>query len=341
MVRMHIRSSKEIGIDLGSSNTITYVKGKGILQCEPSVVAFSANTGELLAVGESAKMMLGRTPEQVSAIKPLKNGIIDHFEATKIMLKHFIHQAFRGQPLVKPKILVSSPMGITQVEKRAILEVCKQAGAQEVSLLSEPVAAALGADLPVEQPHGNMVVNIGGGTSEVAIISLGGIVVGKTLRFGGNNLNQTIIRGIRRLYNIEIGEHTAENIKIEAGYAVAPPAREKYNIKGKNLATGLPIIVEIEVKEITEILMEPLRTLIETIASTLERTPPELASDILQMGITLTGGGSLLKNLASFILANNKIPIRLAPDPLNSVILGIGKVLEDHNLYQKLVKTQA
>lgn len=341
MVRMHIRNSKQVGIDLGSSNTLTYVKGKGILHSEPSVVAFSTNTGELLAVGQRAKEMLGRTHEQISAISPIKNGIIDHFEATKIMLQHFIRQAFKGQPLVKPTILISSPMGITQVEKRAILEVCKQAGAQEVSLLSEPVAAALGADLPVEEPQGNMVVNIGGGTSEVAIISLGGIVVGKSIRSGGNNLNQTIIRGIRKLYNVEIGEHTAEKLKIEAGYATAPPAREKYLIKGKNLATGLPAIIEIEVKEITEILIEPLRTLIETIASTLEKTPPELASDILQMGITLTGGGSILKNLDLLISSTNKIPIHLAQDPLNCVILGIGKVLEDQSLYQKLVKTQA
>jgi len=340
MVRKHLHSTREIGIDLGTSNTLIYVKGKGIISNEPSVVSFEPVTGEIFAVGEKAEKMIGRTHQKIIAVRPIKNGIIDDFEATKEMLKHFLHRVLKGQPLVKPNVLVSSPLGITQIEKRAILEVCKQAGAQDVALIMEPVAAALGANLPVEEPHGNMVVNIGGGTSEVAIISLGGIVVGRTLRAGGNTLNQAIIRGIRKAYNMEIGEQTAEELKKEAGYAIAPPAEKKYALKGKNIATGLPMILEIELQVLTEFLLEPLRALVDTIANTLEKTPPELASDILQMGITLAGGGALLKNLDQLISTKSKVPIRLAADPLNAVALGIGRVIEDKNLYQKLIIAQ-
>jgi rod shape-determining protein MreB len=340
MVRRHLHSTRDLGIDLGTSNTIIYVKGKGIISNEASVVSFDPITGELFAAGVKAEKMIGRTHRKISAIKPIKNGIIDDFEATKEMLKFFINRSFKGQPLVKPNVLISSPMGITQIEKRAILEVCKQAGAQDVALIIEPVAAALGANLPVEEPHGNMVVNIGGGTSEVAIISLGGIVVGRTLRSGGNALNQAIIRGVRKAHNLEIGEQTAEEMKKIAGYAIAPPAEKKYVLKGKNIATGLPTILEIELKELTEFFIEPLRALVDTIANTLEKTPPDLASDILQMGITLAGGGALLKNLDKLISTKSKVPIHLAADPLNAVALGIGKVIEDKNLYQKLIKTQ-
>jgi rod shape-determining protein MreB len=338
MVRL--RANKTIGIDLGTSNTITYLKGKGIISNEPSVVAMNKVTGELLAIGKKAEEMLGRIHEKIAVLRPIKEGIIDNFEATKLMLKYFIKQAFKGQPMVKPRVLISCPMEITQVEKRAVLEACRQAGAQDVALIIEPIASALGADLPVEEPRGSMVVNIGGGSYQVAVISLGGIVVGRVLRAGGEALNQVITRGVRRIYNIDIGGHTAEKIKKEAGYAIAPPAKKKYQIKGKNLATGLPAVLEIELEEITEIMQEHLHTLLEAISSTLERTPPELASDILEKGITLTGGGARLKNLDRFLATKGSIPIRLAAEPVECVAQGIGKVLEDPRLYDKIIRNQ-
>lgn len=333
-----LRFSKDIGIDLGTTNTIISIKNKGIIINEPSVVAFNTLTEELVSVGTKAAEMIGRTPPHILAINPIKEGIIDDFETTKMMLRYFITEALKGLTINKPKVIISVPMGLTQVEKRAVIEAAKQAGAQKVSLINEPVAAAIGADLPVEEPRGNMLVNIGGGISEVAIISLGGIVIGKSLRSGGSTLNQAIMRGIRKLYNLDIGDRTAEIMKQEIGYAIAPPPQKKYLLKGKNLTTGLPTIIEIKAHEITELLLEPLHPLLEAIHSTLERTPPELASDILKMGITLTGGGALLKNIDQFIATTCKIPIHLAEDPLNCVARGIGKILEDIQLYEKLIK---
>jgi rod shape-determining protein MreB len=329
--------SNDIGIDLGTANVLVFVKDKGIIANEPSVVAFNALTGDILAVGNKAYEMIGRTPKNIITVKPLKNGVIADYNTTKIMLKYFITKALKGLSLVKPRVLISVPLGITQVEKKAVMEAAKQAGAREAYLIREPIAAAIGAGLPVKEARGSMVINIGGGTSEVAIISLGGIVVGKSLRLGGDALNQAIIRGIKKLANLEIGNRTAEKIKTEIGYAIDPPPQTKYLVKGRNLATGLPTTMEIDAEKITEVLTEPLQTIIEAIHTALERTPPELAADIMQMGITLTGGGALLKNLDQAIKTINKIPVNLANSPLTCVADGIGQVFKDERFLQKLI----
>jgi len=337
-INLHI--NKAIGIDLGTANVLVFIKGKGIVTNEPSIVAFNTVTKEIFAVGNEAYGMIGRTPKNINVIRPLKNGVIADYNTTKIMLKYFITKALKGLNLTKPKAFISVPMGITDVEKRSVREAAKQTGAQEAYLISEPVAAAIGAGLPVNEPRGNMIINIGGGTSEVAVISLGGIVVGKSIRLGGDALNEAISRGIKKVTNMEIGVQTAEKIKIEIGYATDPPLDEKYLIKGRNLTTGLPTAVEIGAKEITEVLTEPLYSIIEGIHSTLEKTPPELSSDIMQTGITLTGGTALLKNIDILLSSACNIPVHIAEDPLTCVANGIGKAFEDEQLLQKLALSQ-
>jgi len=337
---LNLRISKDIGIDLGTANVLVFMKGQGIIANEPSVVAYNTLTSEILAVGNNAYAMIGRTPKNIIAVRPLKDGVIADFNTTKIMLRYFITNALKGMSLIKPRVLISVPMGITQVEKRAVIEAATQAGAREAYLIREPIAAAIGAGLPVKEARGSMVINIGGGTSEVAIISLSGIVVGKSLRLGGDTLNQIILRGIRKSANLEIGSRTAEKIKIEIGYAVDPPPKAKYLIKGRNLTSGLPTAVEIEAQKITEVLTEPLETISEAIHTTLEKTPPELAADIIERGIALTGGGALLKNLDRAIAAANKIPVQIANDPLTCVAQGIGQVFKDPQLIQQLTTTK-
>lgn len=332
--RLHIY--KDIGIDLGTANTLVFMKGKGIILEEPSVVAVHSRTGELLAVGSEAKEMIGRTPSDIIAIRPLRDGVIADFNITRLMLKYFISKALKGQGMVKPRVLIGIPLGITQVEKRAVLEAAGQAGAKEAYLIEEPVAAAVGAGLPVEEPRGSMVVDIGGGTAEVAILSLGGVVVGKSIRVGGDELNMSIIRMIRRNYNIEIGERTAERVKIESGYAINAPAKELANIKGRSLETGLPVSIDVSVVEISEALSEPLNTILEAVRSTLEKTPPELAADIMDLGMTLTGGGALLKNMDRFIAQATNMPVHVAENPLTCVARGTGRALEEIRLLRKL-----
>jgi len=327
---------KDIGIDLGTANTLVFMKGKGIILEEPSVVAIHSRTGELLAVGNEAKEMIGRTPSDIVAIRPLRDGVIADFNITRLMLKYFISKALKGLGMVKPRVLIGIPLGITQVEKRAVLEAAQQAGAKQAYLIEEPVAAAVGAGLPVEEPRGSMVVDIGGGTTEVAILSLGGVVVGKSIRVGGDELNMSIIRMVRRNYNTEIGERTAERVKIESGYAIAAPPKELANIKGRSLETGLPVSLDISVGEISDALAEPLNSILEAVRTTLEKTPPELAADIMDMGMTLTGGGALLKNMDKYIAQSTKMPVHIADDPLTCVARGTGRALEELRLLQKL-----
>lgn len=327
---------KDIGIDLGTANTVVFVKNKGIILVEPSVVSVNVNNGEILAVGNEAKEMIGRTPADIVAIRPLIDGVIADFDNTRLMLKYFINKAMGGQRMVKPRVLVGVPMGITQVEKRAVLEAAAQAGAKEAYLIEEPVAAAIGAGLPVEEARGSMVVDIGGGTTEVAILSLGGIVVGRSIRIAGDALNNSIIRMIRRNYNIEIGVRTAEQIKIESGYAINTPADKVATIRGRSLETGLPVNFEISATEISEALSEPLNSILEAVRSTLEKTPPELAADIMTMGMTLTGGGALLQNIDRFLAGNTKMPVHIAEDPLSCIALGTGYALKSVQLLRKL-----
>jgi rod shape-determining protein MreB len=332
----NLHLNKAIGIDLGTANVLVFIKGKGVITNEPSIVAFNTITNEIFAVGNEAYEMVGRTPKNIRIIRPLKNGVIADYNTTKIMLKYFISKALKGLNLTKPKAFISVPMGITDVEKRSVREAAKQSGTQEAYLISEPIAAAIGAGLPVNEPQGSMIINIGGGTSEVAVISLGGIVVGKSIRLGGDALNEAISRGIKKITNMEIGEQTAEKIKKEIGYATDPPHDVKYLIKGRDLATGLPNAVEIGAKEITEVITEPLYSIIEGIHSTLEKTPPELAADIMQTGITLTGGTALLKNIDTLLSSACNIPVNIAEEPLTCVVNGIGKAFEDEQLLQKL-----
>lgn len=331
-----LRLYKDIGIDLGTANTLVFLKGKGIILNEPSVVAINERTGDLLAVGDDAKEMIGRTPNNIIAIRPLRDGVIADFNITRVMLKYFISKAMKGFGIAKPRVLIGIPLGITQVEKRAVLEASHQAGAKESYLIEEPVAAAIGAGLPVSEPKGSMIIDIGGGTSEVAIISLGGVVVGKSLRVGGDEMNQVIIRYLRRYYNLDIGERTAEQAKMEIGYAIDAPEALKTTIKGRNLTTGLPNSLEISAKEINEALAEPLQAILDAIRATLEKTPPELASDIIDNGMTLTGGGALLKNTDKFISHHTKMPVHIPEDPISCVARGTGRALEEIKLLKKL-----
>mgnify|MGYP000980168238 CR=1 FL=1 len=327
---------KDIGIDLGTANTLVFLKNKGIILQEPSVVAVHTETGELLAVGNDAREMIGRTPSDIIAIRPLQHGVIADFNITRIMLKYFISKALKGSGVVKPRVLVGVPMGITQVEKRAVLEAASQAGAKDAYLIEEPIAAAIGAGLAVEEPLGNMIVDIGGGTSEVAILSLGGVVVGKSLRTGGDEINQAIVRYMRKTYNLEIGERSAELAKMEIGYAMDAPEGAAYPLKGRYLATGLPHAIDVTAREISEALSESIRGILEAVKTTLEKTPPELASDIINYGMVLTGGGALLKNIAQYIGQETRMPVRIAEDPLSCVAKGAGKVLQDIRLLKRL-----
>lgn len=327
---------KDLGIDLGTANTLVYVKGKGIVIQEPSVVAIKAQTSEILAVGDEAKHMIGRTPSNIIAIRPLRDGVIADFNTTKSMLKYFIGKASKGFSVLRPRVLVSVPLGITQVEQRAVLEATRQAGAREAYVIEEPVAAAIGAGLAVNEPVGRMIVDIGGGTTEVAILSLGGVVKGKSLRTGGDEMNESIVRFLRKKYNLDVGETTAEKIKFEIGYATDPNPRQKVTVRGRNLTTGLPVRLDISAQEVHEALAEPINSIIETIKMTLEKTPPELAADIMDHGMILAGGGALLRNLDTLIERITSIPVTIAQDPLTCVARGTGKALEQLKLLKKI-----
>ncbi|HEY5563480.1 MAG TPA: rod shape-determining protein [Clostridiaceae bacterium] len=321
--------SRDMGIDLGTANTLIYVKGKGILLREPSVVAINNDTKRVLAVGEEAKQMIGRTPGNIIAIRPLKDGVIADFDVTQTMLKKFIEKVSSRGSIASPRIVVCFPSGVTEVERRAIEESTKGAGAREVYLMEEPMAAAIGAGLPVNEPTGSMIVDIGGGTSEVAIISLGGIVTSKSLRIAGDELDQSIISYVKREYNLMIGDRTAEAAKIQLGSAFHSDNEKIMQIRGRDLITGLPKIIEISQEEIREALKEPVASIIEAIKSTLEKTPPELASDIMDKGIMLAGGGALLEGLDKLINSETHMPVHIAENPLDCVALGAGKALDN------------
>jgi rod shape-determining protein MreB len=320
---------KDIGIDLGTANTLVYVKSIGIVVNEPSVVAINKDTGEVLEVGNAAKEMLGRTPGNIIAIRPLKDGVIVDFDVTQAMLKYFISAANQGHSILKPRVIICVPSGVTEVEKRAVEEAALTAGAKEVFIIEEPMAAAIGAGLPVEEPTGSMVVDIGGGTSEVAVISLGGIVVSKSIRIAGNDFDEAISNYIKRNFNLMIGERTAEKLKINIG-SVSDERDEKYEeISGRDLMTGLPKNITVCTTDIANALRESIEQLIFSIKTTLEQTPPELAADIMDRGITLAGGGALLHGLDTQISNQTGMPVHIAEDPLDCVALGTGAVLEN------------
>lgn len=329
--------SKDMGIDLGTANTLVYIKGKGIVVREPSVVAIQTETKQVLAVGEEAKRMIGRTPGNIVAIRPLKDGVIADFDITQSMLKYFIRRAISGRSLFLPRVVICVPSGVTEVEKRAVEEAAIHAGAKDAYLIEEPMAAAFGAGLPVHEPTGSLVVDIGGGTTEVAVISLGGIVTSKSIRVGGDELDESIVNYIKKEYNLMIGERTAEEIKISIGSANVNSKETKMNIRGRDLVSGLPKIIEINSKEVYKAMEDQIYSILDAIKSTLENTPPELAADIMEQGITLTGGGALLEGLDKLIVAETGMPVNIAENPLDCVAMGTGKALESIEVFKKIL----
>lgn len=321
--------AKDIGIDLGTANTLVYMRGKGIIIREPSVVAVDTRSDKVRCVGQEAKDVIGRTPGSIVAVRPLKDGVIADFDITTSMLQEFIRKAIAGSIFAKPRVIICIPSGVTAVERRAVKEAAENAGAKKVSVIEEPMAAAIGAGLPVAEPTGSMIVDIGGGTSEVAVISLGGIVTSRSVRVAGDEFDLSIINFIKKKYNLLIGERTAENIKIGIGSAYPSEADTTMEIKGRNLLNGLPENIRITSEEIREALSEPLSHVIEAIKVTLERTPPELAADIIDQGITLAGGGALLKGFDKLINKETGMPVHIAESPLDCVAEGTGKVLEN------------
>ncbi len=320
---------KDIGIDLGTANTLVYMRGKGIIIREPSVVAVDARSERVRCVGQEAKDVIGRTPGSIVAVRPLKDGVIADFDYTTSMLQEFIKKALAGSAFSKPRVIICIPSGVTAVERRAVREAAESAGAKRVSIIEEPMAAAIGAGLPVAEPTGSMIVDIGGGTSEVAVISLGGIVTSRSVRVAGDEFDLSIINYIKKKYNLLIGERTAENVKVAIGSAFPGEEDETMDIKGRNLLTGLPENINVNSTEIREALSEPLTHIIDAIKTTLERTPPELAADIIDQGITLAGGGALLKGLDKLINNETGMPVFIAENPLDCVAEGTGKVLEN------------
>lgn len=326
--------SRDLGIDLGTANTLVYMKGRGIVLREPSVVAVrNGMRREVLAVGEEAKEMIGRTPGSIVAVRPLRDGVIADFDITEMMLKYFIKKAVpRGGSIFNPKVVICVPCGITEVERRAVEEAARSAGARDAFLMEEPMAAAIGAGLNVQEPKGCMIVDIGGGTSEVAVISLGGIVASKSLRVGGNHLDDAIVNYIKKTYNMAIGERTAEQIKINLGcvYDMTPQAEEEYmEIRGRDLVTGLPCTAAVTALEVQQALLDPAMAIVGAIKQTLEMTPPELSGDIMDEGITLSGGTSLLRGLPELIQSQTGMPVRVANDPLDCVVLGASMAIDE------------
>ncbi len=331
--------SNDLAIDLGTANTLVYMKGKGIVLSEPSVVAVRSDGkggSKVIAVGGEAKMMLGRTPGNIVAIRPMKDGVIADFEITESMLRYFIRKVHNRRTLVRPRIIVAVPSGITQVEKRAVRESAESAGAREVFLIEEPMAAAIGAGLPITEPTSNMVVDIGGGTTEVAVISLAGIVYSKSVRVGGDKMDEAILQHLKRKYNLLIGIRTAEIIKTTIGNAYPGEKTETLEVKGRDLVTGIPKILTIDSEEIRKAISEQVETIVETVRIALEQTPPELAADIVDRGIVLTGGGSLLKNLDILLREETRLPITITEEPLSTVALGSGKALDNISILREV-----
>lgn len=327
--------SNDLAIDLGTANTLVYVKGKGVVSAEPSVVAVKKDqkgNKKVLSVGTEAKKMLGRTPGNIEAIRPMKNGVIADFEITEEMLYHFIVKAHNRKSFVRPRIVICVPSGITPVERRAVKESAVSAGAREVFLIEEPMAAAIGANLPITEASGNMIVDIGGGTTEVAVISLSGIVYSNSVRVAGDKMDEAIVQYVKRHYNLLIGERSAELIKIMIGSAYPSKEAKVVEVKGRDLVTGIPKTIEINSEEIREAISEPINAIIEAIRIALEKTPPELAADIVDKGIVLSGGGALLKDLDLLIREITSLPVTIAEEPLTTVVMGSGRVLDDINL---------
>ena len=332
--------SNDMAIDLGTANTLVYVRGKGVILSEPSVVAVKTDLKRgprIVAVGTDAKKMLGRTPENIKAIRPMKDGVIADFEVTEVMLKHFIFRIHKRRYLVKPRIVVCIPSGITQVEMRAVREAAKSAGAREVYLVEEPIAAAIGAHLPITEPTSSMIVDIGGGTTEVAVISMSDVVYSKSLRVAGDKIDTAIIRYVKQKYSLLIGERTSELIKMMIGSACHMREDSMIEVKGRDLIAGIPRIIALRSGEVTDAIAEPVRAIVETIKTALEQTPPELAADIVDKGIVLTGGGSLLKNLDEVIRRETSLPVSVADDPLSTVVVGSGLVFDNFDLFKDVL----
>lgn len=330
--------SSDLAIDLGTANTLVFVKGKGIVLREPSVVAVKKDSrpNRVLAVGQEAKNMLGKTPGNIVAIRPMKDGVIADFEVTEAMLRYFIRKV-HNKRIARPRIIVSVPSGITQVEKRAVRESAESAGAREVYLIEEPMAAAIGAGLPITEPTANMVVDIGGGTTEVAVISLAGIVYSQSVRVAGDRMDDSILQHIRRRHHLLIGEHTAENIKMQIGDVIPESPYKEIDIKGRDLVSGVPKTIIINASEVMEAISEQVEKIVETVRIALEQTPPELAADIVDKGIVLTGGGALLKNLDKLLREETGLPIIIAEDPLSSVVLGSGDTLDNLDILKEIM----
>jgi rod shape-determining protein MreB len=327
----------DLAIDLGTANTLVFLKGKGIIVQEPSIVVVNKATGKVEAVGSRAKEMLGKTPTSVMAIKPMRDGVIADFEIAEKMLDFFIKKAMNNRGfLLRPRIVIGIPTGITQVERRAVKDVAMRAKASEVYLIEQPMSAAIGADLPISEPTGNMIVDIGGGTTDIAVISLAGIVYSKAVRVAGNEMDEAIIQYIKKTYNLLIGERTAEAIKMEVGSAYPLEERMTMEIKGRHLIEGVPKTITISDEEIREALAETVNVIVDAVRVALERTPPELSADIVDRGIVLTGGGSMLKNLDKRLREETGLPLAMAEDPLSSVVLGAGRMLDDFNLLRKI-----
>lgn len=328
--------SRDMGIDLGTANTLVYVSGKGIVLQEPSVVAIDQDEKVPLAVGEDAKRMLGRTPGNVVALRPLRDGVIADFDTAELMLKHFISRVNEGKTLVSPRIVIGIPSGVTGVERRAVMDAASQAGARDVYLIDEPVAAAIGAGLPVAEPTGNMIIDIGGGTTEVAVLSLQGTVLSESVRVAGDELSDSISQYMKKVHNLVIGERTAEEIKITIGSAYPIDDDAEMEVRGLHLLSGLPRTVKAKSAEIRESMAEPLAVIVDAVKRTLERTPPELAADIIDRGIMLAGGGALLKGLDTLISHETGIVVHVAADPLSCVVLGTGRVLENFKQLERV-----
>lgn len=328
--------TRDIAIDLGTANTLVHLRGKGIMLVEPSVVAIHAETKELLAVGTEAKQMIGRTPGNIIAIRPMKDGVIADFDVTQTMMHHFIRKAYR-RGLLKPRVIVAVPSGCTEVERRAVLDAVLRAGAREAYTIEEPMAAAIGAGLPVDEPTGNMIVDIGGGTSEVAVISLEGIVASRSIRVGGDEMDEAVVNYVKRAYNLLIGERTAEEVKTTIGSAYELEQEQTMEIRGRDLVTGLPRTISVDSREIRKALSEPVNAILEAVKETLESTPPELAADIMDRGIVMTGGGSMLKGLDKLISQETGMPVHTVDEPMYAVVRGAGKALEEIDTLRKVL----
>jgi rod shape-determining protein MreB len=328
--------SNDMGIDLGTASTLVYVKGEGVVLCEPSVVAIERGTSHVLSVGEDAKRMLGRTPGNIVAIRPMKDGVIADFEITEAMLRYFIKKVHHRRVLVRPRIVIAIPSGITEVEKRAVKDSAERAGARDVFLIEEPIAAAIGVGLPIQEPIGNMIIDIGGGTTEIAVISLAGTVFSKSIRIGGDEMDEAVIEYLKKQYNLMIGERTAEDIKIKIGSAYPLEKEMTLEVRGRDLVAGLPKTITITSEEVREALQEPLRAILEITKISLERTPPELAADLIEHGIVMAGGGSLLRGLDRLISEETGLPVHIADDPLTAVACGTGRVLDEIRYLKKV-----